>query len=76
MQSEIINTVVAELTLNEGMGTSVERAAEQSRQVANTIQHLIKKENMLMITQDSKFKNERLVCLNINLDDANIMGGQ
>lgn len=56
------------------MGTTVEKAAEQARQVANTINHLIKKENILMITQDSKVRNERLVCLNINLDVQNIMG--
>lgn len=27
-----------------------------------------------MVTQDSKIKNERLICLNINLDVQNIVG--
>jgi len=35
------------------------------------VQHLITKENVLIITQDSKTnKNERLLCLNINAEMA------
>lgn len=29
---------------------------------------MITKENVLMVTQDAKVKNERLLCLNINVD--------
>ncbi len=56
------------LEVQEGAaGTSLERAEQTSRKIAQVINHLITKENVLMITQDSKVnKNERLLCLNIN----------
>jgi hypothetical protein len=48
--------------------TSVEKSIETSKKVANVIQYLIAKENVLMITQDAKVKNERFLSLNINVD--------
>lgn len=54
--------------------TSVEKSLETSKKVANVIQYLITKENVLMITQDAKVKNERYLSLNINVDLAS-MGG-
>jgi hypothetical protein len=58
------------LEVEEGAaGTSLERAEQTSRKIQNVINHMITKENVLMITQDSKTnKNERLLCLNINSD--------
>ena len=50
----------------------MQRALETSKKVANCINHLISKENVLMITQDAKVKNERILCLNINVDLANM----
>lgn len=50
----------------------MQRALETSKKVANCINHLITKENVLMITQDAKVKNERILCLNINVDLANM----
>ena len=50
----------------------MERALETSKKVANCIQHLITKENVLMVTQDAKLKNERMLCMNINVDMANM----
>ena len=41
---------------------------ETSKKISNVIQHMITKENVLMVTQDAKVKNERLLCLNINVD--------
>eukprot|EP00353_Schmidingerella_taraikaensis_P018976 CAMPEP_0185618592 /NCGR_PEP_ID=MMETSP0436-20130131/47556_1 /TAXON_ID=626734 ORGANISM="Favella taraikaensis, Strain Fe Narragansett Bay" /NCGR_SAMPLE_ID=MMETSP0436 /ASSEMBLY_ACC=CAM_ASM_000390 /LENGTH=34 /DNA_ID= /DNA_START= /DNA_END= /DNA_ORIENTATION= len=32
---------------------------------------MVTKENLLMVTQDSKVKNDRLLCLNINVDENN-----
>jgi len=63
---------VAKLEIEEGaQGTSLERAEQTSRKVQQVIQHLISKENVLVITQDNKAnKNERLLCLNINRDAA------
>lgn len=41
------------------------------------IQHLISKENVLMVTQDAKSKNERMLCVNINVEmDNMVLGGQ
>ena len=71
-QSEIINDIVKQLEVDESHGTSMERALETSKKVANCIQHLITKENVLMITQDAKLKNERMLCMNINVDMANM----
>jgi len=69
-QAEIVNRLVNRLEVEEGSaGTSLERAEQTSRKVQQVIQHLISKENVLVITQDSKVnKNERMLCLNINND--------
>ena len=74
-QSEIVNHVIQKIVSEEGTGTSVEKAAETAKRVANCINYLIKKENILLITQDSKVKNERLLCLNINHDIAQMSLG-
>lgn len=76
-QAEIVNRVIQKVVKEDGQGTSVEKAAETAKKITNCINHLIAKENILMITQDSKVKNERLLCLNINLDIANMnLAGQ
>lgn len=71
-QSDIVNKVINKIVLNEGAGTSIEKAAETAKKITNCINHMITKENVLMITQDSKVKNERLLCLNIAFDVNNI----
>lgn len=71
-QSEIVNKVLHKIVRDEGAGTSVEKAAETAKKIANCINHMITKEGVLMITQDSKVKNERLLCLNIDFDVSNI----
>lgn len=50
LQSDIINKVIQEIVKVEGQGTSVEKAAETAKKVTNCINHLITKENVLMIT--------------------------
>ena len=50
----------------------MERSVETSNKISKVINHLITKEDVLMITQDAKDKNERLLCLNINLDLENL----
>jgi hypothetical protein len=54
----------------EGLGryTNVERGFETSKKVANVIQYLITNENMIMVTQDAKFKNDRFLSLHNNAD--------
>ena len=71
-QAEIINEIFKQIEVDEGQGTSMQRALETSKKVANCIHHLITKENVLMITQDAKAKNERMLALNINVDLANM----
>jgi len=56
----------------ENSAHSIERMAEIAKQIHNTIQHMIKTENILIITQDSKNKNERMLCMNINVGMENI----
>jgi hypothetical protein len=72
-QAEIINRMVQKLEIeNTEASTSVERSIETSRKVSNVISYLISKENILMVTQDSKIKNERYLCMNINADFENM----
>ena len=72
-QSELINRMVLKLEV-EGteQTTSIERAPETSKKVSHIISYLIAKENVLMITQDSRVKNERYLALNINVDMGNM----
>lgn len=71
-QAQIVNRLVQILEVQEGSGTTLERSVETSNKISKVINHLITKEDVLMITQDAKDKNERLLCLNINLDLGNL----
>lgn len=73
LQADIINRIVqkVELESNEAV-TSLDKASETSDKVKNVISHLISRENVLMVAQDAKIKNERYLCLNINVDLANM----
>lgn len=54
--------------------TSIEKSLETKKKVQNVIQHLITKENVLMISQDAKNKEDRYLSLDINVD-MNQMNG-
>ena len=72
-QADIINRLVQKLEVeNMEASTSVEKSIETSKKVSNVISYLIAKENVLMVSQDSKIKNERYLCLNINVDLQNM----
>ena len=72
-QADIINRMVQKLEIeNMEASTSVEKSIETSKKVSNVISYLIVKENVLMVSQDSKIKNERYLCLNINVDLQNM----
>jgi glucosamine 6-phosphate synthetase-like amidotransferase/phosphosugar isomerase protein len=61
--------MIQKIMLEENnVAASVEESIEQSKKIANVINHLIQKENVLMISQDAKIKNERYLCLKVNLD--------
>ena len=49
-----------------------EKTLETTNKIAHVIQYLINKENILMVAQDSRNKNERFVSLNINVDLQNM----
>ena len=76
-QAEIVDSVTQKVVMDEGQGTSVERAKDTAKKIANVINHLINKEDVLMVTQEAKVKNERLLCMNINVDLAKMdLSGQ
>ena len=62
--------------LEEGTGASVEEGIALSKKITHVIAYLINKENVLLITQDAKIKNERYLCLNVNVDLANMNLGE
>lgn len=49
-----------------------EKTLESTTKIKNVIQHLITKEGVLMVAQDAKIRNERILSLNINVDLANM----
>ena len=50
-QADIVNRLVQRLEVEEGAaGTSLERTEQTSRKIQNVINHMITKENVLMIT--------------------------
>jgi hypothetical protein len=60
--------MIQKIMLEEkNVAASVEESIEQSKKIENVINHLIKNENVLMILQDAKIKNERYLCLSFNL---------
>jgi hypothetical protein len=72
-QADIINRMVQKLEIeNNEAATSIERSVQTSQKVQNVISYLISRENVLMVSQDSKIKNERYLCLNINVDLQNM----
>mmetsp|Transcript_65 Transcript_65/g.132 ORF Transcript_65/g.132 Transcript_65/m.132 type:complete len:228 (+) Transcript_65:1903-2586(+) len=76
-QAEIINKMVQKLELESSeAATSIERSIETSKKVQHVISYLIAKENALMVSQDSKVKNERYLCMNINVDLQNMNLGR
>jgi len=50
-QSDIVNKLVMQIEVQENLhGTSMERAVELTQKIKNVIQHLITKENVLIVT--------------------------
>ena len=74
VQGEIVNRIAQKIVTEEGSAQSVEKMAETAKKIHNCITHLITKENVLMITQDSKNKNERMLCMSINADTDQLKG--
>ena len=77
-QADLINRMVQKLMLEDdsGMAPTDEQAIELSRKIANVVTYLIKKEQVLMIAQDSSIKNERYLCLHVGVDVQNMNLGE
>jgi hypothetical protein len=74
-QGDIVEKMVQKIELDStDRQTSIERSLETSRKVQNVISHLINNENILMISQDAKVKNDRYLTLNVNFDIQNFAG--
>src|ERR1700761_2435688 len=71
-QHEIVEAIIQRVTSSGTSAVSIERTLELKKQLQNIISHLVSKENVLMITQDAKTKDERYLSLNINVDLENL----
>lgn len=72
-QSDVINRAVQKMLVEMSYAVANEEMTmETTNKIAHVIQHLINKENVLMIAQDAKNKNERFLTLNINVDLQNM----
>ena len=76
-QSGVVNRVIQKMLLEEDTGVEAteEQAVQLSKIITNVVSYLINKENVLMISQDAKIKNERFLCLNVNVERENLPGG-
>lgn len=65
-----MNRVIQKMMIEEDAGVEAtqEQAIKLSKVITNVVSYLINKENVLMISQDAKIKNERYLCLNVNVD--------
>jgi len=70
-QNKIVDKVVRDIELASS-ATSVEKAVQTAKKVSSVIQQLITKENLLMIDQDSKMREERILSLDVNVDLSNM----
>ena len=77
MQCDLINRMVQKLEVeNADASTSMEKSIETSKKVSNVISHLITREHVLMISQDSRVKNDRYLTLAISEQMGNLSLGK
>lgn len=76
-QAGVVNRVIQKMMLEEDTGVEAtpEQAVKLSKIITNVVSYLINKENVLMISQDAKIKNERFLCLNVNVERENLADG-
>lgn len=68
-QSDVINRMVQRMLVEMSYAVAnEEKTLETTNKIAHVLQYLITKENILMVAQDARNKNERFVTLNINVD--------
>lgn len=73
LQHDIIEKLVHEIEVQQtDKQTNVDLSVETSMKLGHIIDYLIRNENVLMVTQDAKLKNDRYLALNVNVDVDNI----
>ena len=72
-QGDLVEKIIQNLMENGDAQASIEWGIEQTGKINNIVQHLITRENVLMITQDALSKNDRYLTLdpNISLETIN-----
>ena len=72
-QGDLVEKIIQKLMENGDAQASIEWGIEQTGKINNIVQHLITRENVLMITQDALSKNDRYLTLdpNISLETIN-----
>lgn len=74
-QQDIVERMVKEIEVHSSdHQTSLEKSIETSKKVGNVIQYLITNENILMVSQDAKVKNDRYITMSVNVDMENVAG--
>jgi hypothetical protein len=74
-QQDIIEKMVHMLEIDShDRQTTLDKAYETTRKVAHVIQYLITNENILMVSQDAKVKNDRYLTMSMNVDMENVAG--
>jgi DNA replication licensing factor MCM6 len=72
-QQDIVEKMITQIEIvTTERGTSVEKSMETVKKVSNVIQHLITNENILMVSQDAKAKNDRYITLNTNVEMSTV----
>lgn len=72
-QSDVINRMVQKMLVEMSHAvTNEEKTVESTTKIKHVIQHLITKENVLMVAQEARNKNERFLSLNINVELQNM----
>lgn len=74
-QQDIIERMVQMIEVESAeRQTNIEKSVETMKKVGHVINHLINNENILMVSQDAKAKNDRYITMSINVDMENVAG--
>lgn len=75
-QYELVDQIVKDIEMADNRDTSIQRSLETKKKIQQVIQYMITKENVLMVAQDAKTKDERYLTLdiNVNIENAGLVG--
>lgn len=75
MQKDIVDAIVKKFELEERRETNISQTIETTKKIQNVIQNMITKENILLVTEEAKTKNDRRLAVSLNVD-VNSMGAR